>query len=328
MNFWISQVFNGISYGSLLFLLAGGLTLIFGMMRIVNMTHGSYYLLGGYVALTVMWRDAPFVVGILAGALAIALIGVGEWNAFLKRLSGQELGQVLTTMGFALIFQDLALVVWGGDPYTISIPAVLDGSWVVGNLYFPIYRVFIIAVAASVATTPIVPCPHIPRYPTLLKKMTPAAQRGSDGSQSSAPTITSEPRGSLTTAERKRSYSVRKRSRRSASVPSPRSGPPSTTSRVGSPPVCESMTRMRCMRGRYPRRGVSSCHKSLLKQACSRRRRKRAAADALAIPRRRKPGSTTTSSTMERNPVGTRSFWKNLYALLPRGAGKLYPAPC
>ena len=55
-QFWISQIFNGVSYGALLFLLAGGLSLIFGMMRIVNMTHGSYYLLGGYVALTVIWR--------------------------------------------------------------------------------------------------------------------------------------------------------------------------------------------------------------------------------------------------------------------------------
>ena len=116
MEFWISQLFNGISYGALLFLLAGGLSLIFGMMRIVNMTHGSYYLLGGYVGLTVIWRTGSFALAIVLGALAISLVGIAEWNAFLKRLSGQELGQVLTTMGFALIFQDLALVLWGGDP--------------------------------------------------------------------------------------------------------------------------------------------------------------------------------------------------------------------
>ena len=67
MNFWISQIFNGISYGSLLFLLAGGLTLIFGMMRIVNMTHGSYYLFGGYVALTVIWRIDSFPLALVAG---------------------------------------------------------------------------------------------------------------------------------------------------------------------------------------------------------------------------------------------------------------------
>ena len=151
LEFLIGQIFNGVSYGALLFLLAGGLSLIFGMMRIVNMTHGSYYLLGGYVALTVMWRGAPFIVGILAAALAVAVIGIGEWNAFLKRLSGQELGQVLTTMGFALIFQDLGLVLWGGDPQTIKIPAALSGSWEIGQLFFPVYRVFIVGVAAAVA---------------------------------------------------------------------------------------------------------------------------------------------------------------------------------
>ncbi|MBI1736906.1 MAG: branched-chain amino acid ABC transporter permease [Candidatus Rokubacteria bacterium] len=151
LEFWIAQLFNGLSYGALLFLLAGGLSLIFGMMRIVNMTHGSYFLIGGYVALTVMWRGAPFVVGLLAAMVVVAVIGVIEWNAFLKRLSGQELGQVLTTMGFALIFQDLALVVWGGDPYTIPTPAFLSGTLEIGRLFFPYYRMFIVVVAAVVA---------------------------------------------------------------------------------------------------------------------------------------------------------------------------------
>ncbi|MBI2468840.1 MAG: branched-chain amino acid ABC transporter permease [Candidatus Rokubacteria bacterium] len=151
MEFWVIQTFNGVSYGALLFLLAGGLSLIFGMMRIVNMTHGSYYLLGGYVGLTVIWRGGHFGLAILAGALAIALVGVGEFNAFLKRLGGQELGQVLTTMGFALIFQDLGLVIWGGDPYTIPVPAALSGAYRLGELYFPVYRVFIVVVAAAVA---------------------------------------------------------------------------------------------------------------------------------------------------------------------------------
>src|ERR671931_794933 len=151
MEMWITQLFNGISFGALLFLLAGGLSLIFGMMRIVNMTHGSYYLLGGYVGLSTIWRTDSFPLAILAGALAVAIIGVAEWNAFLKRLSGQELGQVLTTMGFALIFQDLALIIWGGDPYTIPVPKMLSGAYQIGGLYFPVYRLFIILVAAIVA---------------------------------------------------------------------------------------------------------------------------------------------------------------------------------
>jgi len=151
MEFLINQTFNGVTYGALLFLLAGGLSLIFGMMRIVNMTHGSYYLLGGYVALTVMWGGGHYLLAVVVGALSIALIGIVEWNAFLKRLSGQELGQVLTTMGFALIFQDLAQVIWGGDPYTIPIPSMLSGSVSTGPFTFPLYRIFIVAVAAFIA---------------------------------------------------------------------------------------------------------------------------------------------------------------------------------
>ena len=151
MEFLVNQTFNGVSYGALLFLLAGGLSLIFGMMRIVNMTHGSYYLLGGYVALSVMWRGGHYVLAVLAAMVAISLIGIVEWNSFLKRLSGQELGQVLTTMGFALIFQDLALVIWGGDPYTIKVPAALSGSVAVGPFTLPIYRLFIVGVAVFIA---------------------------------------------------------------------------------------------------------------------------------------------------------------------------------
>src|SRR5688500_20095547 len=95
MQFWVIQAFNGISYGALLFLLASGLTLIFGVMRIVNLAHGSYFLLGGYVGLSVVWRTGSFVAALLAGALAIALIGVGMERLFLRRLAGQTLGQVL-----------------------------------------------------------------------------------------------------------------------------------------------------------------------------------------------------------------------------------------
>jgi len=150
VEYWMTQLVNGISYAGLLFLLAGGLTLIFGMMRVVNMTHGSYYLLGGYVGLTVIWRDGWFLLAVFAGAVAIAIVGLAEYNAFLRRLAGQDLPQVLTTMGFALIFQDLGLIIWGGEPYTIPQPAVLAGTWQVGEVFVPIYRVFIVAVAAAI----------------------------------------------------------------------------------------------------------------------------------------------------------------------------------
>ena len=149
-EFWIIQAFNGLSYGALLFLLASGLSLIFGVMRIVNLAHGSYFMLGGYVGLSVVWRTGSFTAALVAGAVAVALIGIGMERLFLRRLPGQTLGQVLMTVGFALMFQDLALLIWGGDPYTITVPATLQGIVTAGALRFPTYRIFIIVVASLV----------------------------------------------------------------------------------------------------------------------------------------------------------------------------------
>jgi len=150
VEFWIVQTFNGLSYGALLFLLASGLSLIFGVMRIVNLAHGSYFLLGGYMALSVIWRTNTFPLALLAGAVAIALVGIGMERLFLRRLAGQTLGQVLMTVGFALIFQDLALLIWGGDPYSLPLPSWLQGVVTAGALRFPKYRIFIMAVAVVI----------------------------------------------------------------------------------------------------------------------------------------------------------------------------------
>ena len=95
-------------------------------MRIVNLAHGSYFMLGGYVGLTVALRTRSFALACLGGAVAIALVGIGMERFFLRRLRGEMLGQVLMTIGFALIFQDLALLIWGGDPYTVPIPRAAD----------------------------------------------------------------------------------------------------------------------------------------------------------------------------------------------------------
>ena len=150
MEFWLTQAFNGISYGAMLFLLASGLSLIFGVMRIVNLAHGSYFLLGGYIGLTTVTRTHSFPLALLAGATAVALIGLGMERLFLRQLQRQNLAQVLMTMGFALVFQDLGLLAWGGDPYTIPVPQVLSGSVRVGPLFVPVYRLFIIGVAVVV----------------------------------------------------------------------------------------------------------------------------------------------------------------------------------
>jgi branched-chain amino acid transport system permease protein len=149
-EFWVTQTFNGLSYGALLFLLASGLSLIFGVMRVVNLAHGSYFMLGGYIGLSVAWRTGSYVLALIAGALVMAIVGMAMERLFLRKLPGQTLGQVLMTIGFALIFQDLALLIWGGDPYSIRPPAALTGVVTAGPGRFPIYRIFIVVVAIVV----------------------------------------------------------------------------------------------------------------------------------------------------------------------------------
>lgn len=150
MQFWVIQAFNGISYGALLFLLASGLSLIFGVMRIVNLAHGSYFLLGGYVALTVIWTTGSWLLAIPAGALAVAGLGLVMERVFLRPLGFDTLRQVLLTVGFALLFQQAALDIWGGDNMDIKIPPILDWSMTTGTMFFPVYRVFMIAMASVV----------------------------------------------------------------------------------------------------------------------------------------------------------------------------------
>jgi branched-chain amino acid transport system permease protein len=149
-RFWLIQTFNGISYGALLFLLGSGLSLIFGVMRIVNLSHGSYFLLGGYVALSVILATGSWVLAIPIAALSIALVGLLMERLFLRRLGFDPLRQVLLTVGFAFLFQQAALDIWGGDNKDIVPPASLTQTAVVGGLHLPGYRVFMIAMAAAI----------------------------------------------------------------------------------------------------------------------------------------------------------------------------------
>lgn len=152
MELWITLFFNGVSYGALLFLLASGLSLIFGVMRIVNLAHGSYFLLGGYVAWTVIWTTGSWLLSIPVAALTVALVGVVMERVLLRPLGSDPLRQVLLTAGVALLFQQGALDIWGGDPLDIRKPAALDWSLQVWGLFLPVYRIFMIAVVAVVGT--------------------------------------------------------------------------------------------------------------------------------------------------------------------------------
>jgi branched-chain amino acid transport system permease protein len=150
LNFWIIQAFNGVSYGALLFLVGSGLSLIFGVMRIVNLSHGSYFLLGGYVALTVIWTTGSWLLALPVAAAAIAVVGLVMERVFLRPLGFDPLRQVLLTVGFAFLFQQAALDLWSGNNFDITPPAILAKSIPIGGIYFPLYRVFMIVTAALI----------------------------------------------------------------------------------------------------------------------------------------------------------------------------------
>jgi len=145
MTFWITQLLNGISFGMLLFLLAAGLSLIYGLMRILNLAHGSYYLLGGYVGLTVVGVTGSFVLAALVGSVTVAFLGIVMERFFLRRFPKQELPQVLLIFGFLFIFADVALWIWGGNPQTLPKPGIFSSSIWLGSIVFPSYRLFVIA---------------------------------------------------------------------------------------------------------------------------------------------------------------------------------------
>ena len=150
MNMTVFQLLNGVTFAALLFLVASGFTLIFGLMRIVNLAHGALYLLGGYLALAVATRSGSFTLGLLAAAAGIALVGFVIDRVLLGFVKGFELRQVLLTLGLALAMNDLALVIWGGDTFSVPIPDWLQGPLRLGTMVYPKYRLFVLAVGIAV----------------------------------------------------------------------------------------------------------------------------------------------------------------------------------
>jgi branched-chain amino acid transport system permease protein len=150
MTYLITQTLNGLFSAALLFLIASGLTLAFGVMRIVNIAHGSFYMLGVYVAYSVVLRTGSLLLGALVAIVVVGSVGFVMQRFFLRRFGSDPLAQMMMTMGFALVFRDAALMIWGGDPFTLQYPSGLSGSMELGEVVFPVYRLFVIVVAGLV----------------------------------------------------------------------------------------------------------------------------------------------------------------------------------
>lgn len=151
LAFWLVQTLNSLSLGGLLFLLSAGFSLIFGLMRIANLSHGAYFMLGAYVGLSVLKAGYPFAAAMLAGGLAVALLGGVIERLVIRRLAGNALGQVIATLGIAFIIADGCLILWTGDPQPLPTPEALQGVVRIGAGAFPKYRIAVTAIAVLAA---------------------------------------------------------------------------------------------------------------------------------------------------------------------------------
>jgi len=153
MLYFIEQCLNGVQLGMLLFLLAAGLTLIFGIMDLVNLAHGSLYMLGAYFAATFAAVTGSFVLGGLLALLATAAAGMALEVIAMRPLYGRpHLDHVLGTFGLLIFFDDLVRLIWGPAGMTLSLPSeMLRAVQILPGLYYPLYRLVIILVALAVA---------------------------------------------------------------------------------------------------------------------------------------------------------------------------------
>src|SRR4051812_34400330 len=145
----VEQLFNGLQLGMMLFLMAVGVTLVFGIMRVINLAHGSMFMLGGYVLAESMERTHSLLIAIPLTLLAVILIGVLLELVVLRPLYARNhLDQVLATFGMTLIFNEAVTMIWGREPLYLSVPEFLDGSVeIFPGVPYPLYRLAITGVA-------------------------------------------------------------------------------------------------------------------------------------------------------------------------------------
>jgi branched-chain amino acid transport system permease protein len=145
------SIVNGIAYGSLLFLLAAGFSMIFGVLKIVNLAHGSFFLFGAHIALSTYDCGGGLALAVAAGAATGAALGWICERVLLNQLQGDYLGQVLVTMGLLFILGDVAQIIWGGTPRMLTPPGWLATSLPLGASMYPVYRLALIVVGVTVA---------------------------------------------------------------------------------------------------------------------------------------------------------------------------------
>lgn len=151
MQIWAIQTLNSLALGGLLFMLSSGFALIFGLMRVANLTHGSLFMIGTYVAAITVRAGHNLLVAALAAMVCVGVLGGLVERLILRRLAGNAQGQVLATLGLSFVAADTALILWGGDPLPVQTPEVLQAPLRMFGLVFPMYRLVVLAIAIVVA---------------------------------------------------------------------------------------------------------------------------------------------------------------------------------
>lgn len=147
--FWLT-VLNGVTSAGLYFLVAAGFTLIFGLLRVTNLAHGSFYLAGGYVGYTLHQHTGSWVLAIAGASVAMGLLGMAFQFAVLRRVSADPMRESLVTIGLTVVVADLSLALWGSSPRDIGAPAALDSTWSIGTLVYSQYRLILLVLAVAV----------------------------------------------------------------------------------------------------------------------------------------------------------------------------------
>lgn len=151
MHQFFVQTLNGLTLAGIMFLVSSGFTLVFGVMRITNLAHGAFYLLGGYIAYSSIQLVGNFFVGMVVAALATAVLGILLERTLIKRMRGQVMAELLATLGLVYVIDDLALAIWGGNPLALKLPGFLeDSSTLPGQIVYPNGRIFIFVVATVI----------------------------------------------------------------------------------------------------------------------------------------------------------------------------------
>lgn len=151
MQFIVIQLLNSISYGALLYMIAVGFSLVFGFMRITNMTHVVFFMIGAYCSFTVFSVTGSLTLGTLAAVVVTGIVGFIVFKFFLFRLQGQSLNQILLCNGFLFLLNDLLLAIFGGYPKHTPTPAMFNYSIQIMGAAFPVYRLFLIACGVFLA---------------------------------------------------------------------------------------------------------------------------------------------------------------------------------